>query len=458
MQGPHLRKYGAAATIPFDLFEVDGVDLRVDGVHAAGDTTIMKDEGAPANTGSGFVDEGEVYSLALTATEMQAARIVIKIVDQTATKVWLDKTIIIETYGHASAQHAFDLDTANVTLAAATHTGAVIPTVTNLSNLPAITANWLTAAGIAAAALNGKGDWNTVVPDAAGVVPTAVENRQEMDSNSADLNAIITNIVGLNNLSTAQIDAAFATFWTSPATLVALIWNEILSKASYNIGQSAAKMMRQMSDITQIDGAVSDVSPSVTGFDTNLTQVDGYFDDAVMIFANGAANVGIGRPVVTHLNANGAVTFIPPDDWPVTPVDGDDFVIFANHVHPITQIQLGLATEAKQDTAQTGLALILADTNELQTDWENDGRLDLILDSVLAMLDDPRAEPGQGAPAANADAMTKLDYVYKAWRNKIEQTSTTYSLYDDAGTTVDHKSTDSDDGTTATKGEIVSGA
>jgi hypothetical protein len=36
----------------------------------------------------------------------------------------------------------------------------VIPTVTNLTNLPAITSNWLTAAGIASGALNGKGDWN----------------------------------------------------------------------------------------------------------------------------------------------------------------------------------------------------------------------------------------------------------------------------------------------------------
>lgn len=36
----------------------------------------------------------------------------------------------------------------------------LVNTTTTLTNLPAITANWLTAAGIAAAALNGKGDWN----------------------------------------------------------------------------------------------------------------------------------------------------------------------------------------------------------------------------------------------------------------------------------------------------------
>lgn len=41
---------------------------------------------------------------------------------------------------------------------------AVDGVITTLTNLPAITANWLTAAGIAAAALNGKGDWSTVTP------------------------------------------------------------------------------------------------------------------------------------------------------------------------------------------------------------------------------------------------------------------------------------------------------
>lgn len=35
-----------------------------------------------------------------------------------------------------------------------------IATVTNLTNLPSIPANWITAAGIAAGALNGRGDWN----------------------------------------------------------------------------------------------------------------------------------------------------------------------------------------------------------------------------------------------------------------------------------------------------------
>jgi len=92
------------------------------------------------------------------------------------------------------------------------------------------------------------------------------------------------------------------------------------------------------------------------------------------------------------------------------------------------------------------------------TDWIDGGRLDLILDATLAMLDDARAEPGQGAPPVNPDAMTKLDYLYKAWRNKKEQTASEFTLYADDGTTADQQSSVTDDGTTATVGEMGTGA
>lgn len=51
----------------------------------------------------------------------------------------------------------------------------------------------------------------------------------------------------------------------------------------------------------------------------------------------------------------------------------------------VTEIQTGLATQASVDTIDdfldTEIAAILADTNELQTDWANGGRLDNILDA-----------------------------------------------------------------------------
>lgn len=104
------REYGVGTTVTFPLYEYDdGKDMRTNATHASGDTKIMKDEGAWANTTNGFVSESDgMYSLALTATEMQCARLTLKIVDQDATKLWLDQIVEIETFGHASAQFPDD--------------------------------------------------------------------------------------------------------------------------------------------------------------------------------------------------------------------------------------------------------------------------------------------------------------------------------------------------------------
>jgi hypothetical protein len=76
---------------------------------------------------------------------------------------------------------------------------------------------------------------------------------------------------------------------------------------------------------------------------------------------------------------------------------------------------------------------------------------------VYAALTGAQAEPGQGAPAANASVLTKIAYLFKGWRNKKTQTATTFSLFNDDAATVDQKATTSDDGTTATVGEVASG-
>lgn len=70
---------------------------------------------------------------------------------------------------------------------------------------------------------------------------------------------------------------------------------------------------------------------------------------------------------------------------------------------------------------------------------------------------DTSGEPAQAGPPVTASLRAKLDWLYKVFRNKKEQTATSWSLYNDAGTTIDSKATVSDDGTTATKEEVVSG-
>jgi hypothetical protein len=103
----------------------------------------------------------------------------------------------------------------------------------------------------------------------------------------------------------------------------------------------------------------------------------------------------------------------------------------------VTEIQSGLATASALSTVA--------------------GYLDTEIAAILALLDDPRTEPGQGTPPVNPDLATKIDYLYKAWRNRSTQTATQYSVYGDDATTIHHKATASDDGTTFDRGEIATG-
>ncbi len=97
----------------------------------------------------------------------------------------------------------------------------------------------------------------------------------------------------------------------------------------------------------------------------------------------------------------------------------------------VTEIQNGLATAAAlatiDDFLDTEIAAILADTNELQTDWVNGGRLDLLIDAIKAKTDNLPSDPADdgdidtqlAAIAAYLDTeiaaiKTKTDYLPSA--------------------------------------------
>ena len=205
--------------------------------------------------------------------------------------------------------------TTGVVIAAA----QTVATVTTLTNLPAITANWLTDAGIAATALNGKGDWNV-----------------------GKTGYTLTATTGLGN-QTANITG--------------------------NLSGSVGSVTGAVGSVT---GAVGSVAGNVDGSTASVTG------------AVGSVTGSVGS----------------------------------------------LGATAKTDVNAEVLDVLNADTF---------------------------AEPGQGAPGATVSLAAKIGFLYKAWRNKSTQTATTYSLFNDDTTTVDHKATVSDDATTATKGEVATG-
>src|SRR6185436_14079896 len=138
-----------------------------------------------------------------------------------------------------------------------------------------------------------------------------------------------------------------------------------------------------------------------------------------------------------------------------------------------TNITAGTVTTATNVTTVNGLAAnvitataIAADAigaselaadavTEIQSGLSTLVASDIKTQVVAALASDTYAEPGQGTPAATTTLAAKINYLFKAWRNKHTQTATEYDLYNDDAVTVDQKAAVSDDGTTFTRGEIA---
>lgn len=109
-----LAKYGTQTAFRFPVIKRGVVDLAVsaDWTPATGDTKVTKDGGNVANTTNNPSAVGgtgsALWTLTLTATELQAAEVVVQIIDS-ATKAIEDQVLTIYTYGNASAKIPADL-------------------------------------------------------------------------------------------------------------------------------------------------------------------------------------------------------------------------------------------------------------------------------------------------------------------------------------------------------------
>jgi len=188
-----LRKYNTATHIYIPIVKRAVVDFAVgaDWTPAAGDVKISKDGGAAANVTNlpTAIAMGNTayWDFSLTATELQAAKIVVTVADA-ATKAVEDQSFIIVTYGNASAEHAIDLD------------DAVRAGLTALPNAAAEAAGGLYTRGSGAGQINqnanGQVDTRTVTM-AAGVVTAAAVATDAIDADAlaADAIAEIVNAV-----------------------------------------------------------------------------------------------------------------------------------------------------------------------------------------------------------------------------------------------------------------------
>lgn len=175
---------------------------------------------------------GDYISLTFTATNAIPVEksLVTTVLDPTATSFGLSlaKTTNITGFNDIAA-------TAIVSGGAITTSGGAVSTVTttttatNLTNLPSIPANWLTAAGIAASALNGKGDWN-VGKTGYSLTPTTGLGNQTADI-TGNLSGSVGSVTAGVTVATNNDKTGYS-LSTAPPTAAAIadaVWDEARS-------------------------------------------------------------------------------------------------------------------------------------------------------------------------------------------------------------------------------------
>jgi hypothetical protein len=231
----------------YSLLDTDGIDFDgITGIH--GFLIDLQD-----NTDAGFFAVGSFYWVIVSAVTINAQTVNFIAatfrISAMEGVTGFPKVDIGAVRG--DEQSAIDLkDFADAGYDPATNKvqGVVlVDTVTTLTNLPTIPNNWLTAAGIAAAALNGKGDWN--------IGKTGYTLTQAFPTNFADLAITVTTgrvTVGTNADKTGYSLSSTQTF-------------DVTGNITGNLSGSVGSVSGAVGSVTGAVGSVTGSVGSVTG-------------------------------------------------------------------------------------------------------------------------------------------------------------------------------------------------
>ena len=180
----------------------------------------------------------------------------------------------------------------------------------------------------------------------------------------------------------------------------------------------------------------------------NTTVPNTVAPDNAGITANGVAIAALNNVAATDIVSAGAITTLA---GAVVNVDLVDTTTTNTDMRGTDGANTAVPNTVAPDNAGiTANGVAIAALNDLSAANVN-------AEVVDALNVDTYAEPGQGAPAATASIAAKVGYLYKVLRNKKTATATSIAIYDDSGVVIDHKRAISDDETTYTEDEIVTG-
>lgn len=396
----YLKQSTASQSVLLGPFvdDTDGATAETGLTIANTDIRLSKNGGnmAAKNSGGGTHDENGWYTITLDATDTNTVgRLQVSCKVAGALAVWMEFQVLEEDIYDAligASAAGFDSNQrvdVGEWLGTAVTSGTGGPDV----NVNAISDD-TTAATNAEAFFDGTGYAGTgnTIPTVTSVTnqvtanTTQIEGVDATDQINAACDASIETY-GLDHLISAAVVGTDVADNSIVAQLVSASatadWDDY-DNTNESLGHLASDTDTIITSVSNIDslfvGATSAVNDpgaaaTTTVFNTDLNEVDDFWNDATIVFTSGALQ-GQSRVIADFANTNGTITL--DEALTSAPADNVTFQIRIDHTHTKTQIaQAILSEDASSFTTNSTLGAIV-------NDWEDGGRLDVILDARMA--------------------------------------------------------------------------
>lgn len=232
---------------------------------------------------------------------------------------------------------------------------------------------------------------------------------------SANQSSISSAISDLSNLIGTPSDFGSGTS-TIAANLQDIADN---GTATYDRSTDSLQAIRDRGDAAWTTGAggtppdlLVDTTIATLSSQTSFTLTAGSADDnayngAILICTDQSTSTQKAVGLVSDYVGSTKTITLSADPGIFTMATGDTIqIVAATGTGPSAA-----AIRAEIDSNSTQLAAIVADTNELQTDWVNGGRLDLIVDAILADTNELQTNQGNWLTATGFSTHSAADVV-----------------------------------------------
>jgi len=416
------------------------VILIADGtVQTSGVSIVVRPQGGAEAAGGGTTAYGADGTVYYTPTQAETNYTSFVVIAYKTSCLSVSQTIITT----ASATPG------KVVLSAETHTGAVVPTVSTLTgHTPqtgdsyariGATGSGLTSLASAAALATAQSDLN-IITGSDGVTIASSQG-------AITFGAITISVTGATNnitLSGSGSGAGMAFTRGGTSTLFNAAWAAAIQQEAADAltaydPPTYAELLQFVQLLTRKDAAlVTDLAAVIAAINANTGSGTGSY-------SNQTDSLEASQGEHDYTQANMA----------------SDYANLTTDISTVNTNVTSLNNVSTADLLTQALAALDTAIGTPAAGSANEALKNLAarLPATGTLLDDTTtfAEIGQEAPAATASIVYMIRFLYKLRRNLTKQTSTEFSLYNDAGTVVDQKATVSSDGTTATKGEIGTG-